>query len=191
MARLLYALGIRFARARDLPAAAGMFHGQLRLDPSSGADDPDNLVLCANDGSEVYSWEPLLRQTRLGNHFKVANTAPPTFTLALGGGGTPNAGTTASLSGSVGDDNGGFVQLVPNGAGISAGVQIGVTFTAARTDVVYGVMLQARSSAARTLGAQFGPTSIGTTGFSLTTNTALTPGSTYQWNYFVFGFTPS
>jgi hypothetical protein len=60
-----------------------------------------------------------------------------------------------------------------------------------RVDAAYGVLLQARSSAARALAAPLGPTSIGAAGFSPTLNTALTAGSTYQWTCFVFGFTPS
>lgn len=103
--------------------------------------------------------------------------AAPTFTALAA------AGSTASTSGSEGTDEDGFIQLVPNGTGITTGLILEVDFAVDRPSTKYRINLTPASSAARTAGATVGPTSRLTTKFSLTTGTALTAGSTYQWFY--------
>jgi hypothetical protein len=98
------------------------------------------------------------------------------------------AGTTASTASSDGGDGCGFIQLVPNGAGIAIGTIVDIAFATNRPDAQYIVQITPHSSASRSLGGVVGPTSRGVGGFSLDTRTALTAGSTYQWGYTVFGY---
>lgn len=105
--------------------------------------------------------------------------AAPTFTALAA------AGSTATTASSEGDDEAGMIQLVPGGTGITTGTFLDLTFATERSDNKYIVRIQPASSAARTAGATVGPTSRLTTKFSLTTGTALTSGSTYQWFYSV------
>lgn len=129
-------------------------------------------VLCAN-----LNGEPVV----LDRINRVA-AATPTFAAQAG------AGSTASTASSFGSDEHGMIQLVPGGTGITTGAQVVVTFAAARPDANYEVRIQPLSSAARALGQIVGPTSRSTGGWTLTTATALTSGSTYQWGYKVEQF---
>lgn len=106
-----------------------------------------------------------------------AAAAAPTFAALAA------AGSTASTSGSEGDDESGIIQLVPGGTGITTGSFLDVQFATARPSSKFDVQLTPASSAARTAGATVGPTGRSTSKFSLTTGTALTSGSTYQWFY--------
>lgn len=81
-----------------------------------------------------------------------------------------------------------MIQLVPGGTGITTGTFLEVDFNVDKPDAKYAVHIQPLSSAARTVGASVGPTSRLTTKFSLTTGTALTSGSTYQWLYTIRGY---
>lgn len=108
--------------------------------------------------------------------------AAPTFTALAA------AGSTASTASSEGDDEAGMIQLVPGGTGITTGTFLEVDFNVDKPDEKYAVHIQPLSSAARTVGASVGPTSRLTTKFSLTTGTALTSGSTYQWLYTIRGY---
>lgn len=103
-------------------------------------------------------------------------TGPPTIAAAAA------AGTTATVT-ITGNDEEGIIVLVPGGTGIATGTQATVTFGLARPSANYTVHLQPFSSAARTAGATVGPTSRSASGWSITTGTALSSGSTYQWLY--------
>lgn len=100
----------------------------------------------------------------------------PTFTPLA------NAGATASATGSTGTDADGVIILVPNGAGLTTGAQLLITFGVTRPTGLFRVHLQAFSSAARAR-LDVGPTSRLTTSWTLTADTVLTAGSTYQWFY--------
>lgn len=103
-------------------------------------------------------------------------TGPPTIAAQAA------AGTTATVT-ITGNDEEGIIVLVPGGTGITTGVQAIVTFGLPRPSANYTVHLQPFSSAARTAGATVGPTSRSASGWSLTTGTALSSGSTYQYLY--------
>jgi hypothetical protein len=95
-----------------------------------------------------------------------------------------NAGTTAAVSASWGNDTAGIIELVPGGAGIAAGSLVQVTFAVDHNDAMYIVQITPLSTAAVTLGG-VSPTSRSATGWNLRTAGAPTSGSTYQWQYFV------
>jgi hypothetical protein len=122
--------------------------------------------------------------TVLGANVMVAATAVPTFTVVTAG-----AGVGASSASSAGDDDAGFIQLVPAGVP-AAGIFLTVTFATARADTNYNVFFTARSNAARSLTTEIGQTTTLTTGFSIDSRTALTAASTYQWGYWIVGYTP-
>lgn len=104
-------------------------------------------------------------------------TGPPTIAAQAAA-----AGTTATVT-ITGNDEEGIIVLTPGGTGITTGVQATVTFGLPRPSANYTVHLQPFSSAARTAGATVGPTSRSASGWSITTGTALSSGSVYQWLY--------
>lgn len=105
-------------------------------------------------------------------------TGPPSIAVQTAAGSTATATIT-------GNDEEGIIVLVPGGAGIATGVQVIVTFGLARPGANFRVNIQPFSAAARTAGATVGPTNRSSSGWSLTTGTALSSGSTYQWLYSV------
>lgn len=102
---------------------------------------------------------------------------PPTFTKQTG------AGTTGVTTGSVGNDMVGMIQLVPGGTGIASGAQVVIAFAEALPNTNYIIQVQPASSAARTAGASVGPTGRTTGQWTLTADSALASGSTFQWFY--------
>jgi hypothetical protein len=92
------------------------------------------------------------------------------------------AGSTATAT-VTGTDDEGLIVLTPGGTGITTGTQAIVTFKLPRASANYTVHLQAFSAAARTAGATVGPASRSASSWQITTGTALSSGSTYQWLY--------
>lgn len=141
-----------------------------------------NLAAAVTDetgtGALVLATGPSLSTPVLVAHLASSTTAMGFTALAA-------AGSTASTTGSVGTDVAGFVQIVPNGAGIAAGSICTLTFGTAYANTSYALVLTPASSAARTLGGVVGPTARTTTTVDLATSTALTAGSTYQWTYHI------
>lgn len=126
-----------------------------------------DVVLCVPLGSKPVVIDVIRR----------AAAATPTYTAQTG------AGTTAVTTNSTGTDSIGFIQLVPGGAGIASGAQVVITYAVTRPNLTYHVDLQPLSSAARAASASVGPTSRAVGSFTLTSDIALTSGSTYQWTY--------
>lgn len=102
---------------------------------------------------------------------------------------TAAAGSTATTAGQTGgNDHDGVIELIPGGTGITSGAVLTVTFAHARADTNYTVLLTPLTSAARTAGWAVGPTNRTTASWQLTSDSALTSGSTYRWSYAVRGF---
>jgi len=106
------------------------------------------------------------------------NTPPGPPTIAK----SAAAGSTATIS-ITGNDEEGIIVLVPGGTGIATGELAVITFALARPSTNYAVDLQEFSAAARTAGSTVGPTTRSVASWRLTTGTALSSGSTYQWFY--------
>jgi hypothetical protein len=106
--------------------------------------------------------------------------ATPTYTKQTG------AGSTATTAGQAGgNDRNGVIELIPGGTGIASGAQVLVTFALPRATANYTIHLTPLTTAARTAGAAVGPTSRNTTTWTLTSDIALSSGSTYRWSYLV------
>jgi hypothetical protein len=103
-------------------------------------------------------------------------SGPPTIAAQAAAGSTATATIT-------GNDEEGIIVLTPGGTGITTGVQAIVTFGLARSGGNYTVHLQPFSAAARTAGATVGPTSRAAASWQITTGSALSSGSQYQWLY--------
>lgn len=95
------------------------------------------------------------------------------------------SGSTGSLTGSTGNDEAGLIRLVPGGSGVTSGDLLYVTFGVTKPSAHYAVHLQPFSSAASALGANVRPVSRSSVSFVVTTDTAPTSGSVYQWLYSV------
>lgn len=103
---------------------------------------------------------------------------PPTITKSAA------AGSTATVT-ITGNDEVGLIQLVPGGTGIATGELAVISFALARRSTNFEIVLQEFSAAARTAGRTVGPTTRSVSSWRLTTGTALSSGSTYQWFYAV------
>lgn len=101
---------------------------------------------------------------------------PPTIAV------TAAAGSTATAT-ITGHDEAGLIQLIPGGTGIATGEQLIISFALARPSSNYVIILQAVSSAARTIGTAVGPATRATGSWRIRTDSVLTSGSTYQWFY--------
>lgn len=108
--------------------------------------------------------------------------ASPTFTAQAA------AGSTATTTGAEGTDTAGTIRVNPSGAGITTGTIVRVTFAVPRPSDNYVVIFSNASADTRALDL---PQSIGgktVDRFDLATNTALTTGGDYRWDYFVYQF---
>jgi hypothetical protein len=103
-------------------------------------------------------------------------SGPPTIAAQAAAGSTATATIT-------GNDEEGIIVLTPGGTGITTGTQAIVSFKLARASANYTVHLQPFSAAARTAGATVGPASRSASSWQITTGTALSSGSVYQWLY--------
>jgi hypothetical protein len=103
-------------------------------------------------------------------------SGPPTIAAQAAAGSTATATIT-------GNDEEGIIVLTPGGAGITTGTQAIITFKLPRASANYTVHLQPFSAAARTAGATVGPASRSASSWQITTGTALSSGSVYQYLY--------
>lgn len=143
-----------------------------------GLGNVDNTSDATKNAASATLANKTLTSPTLSGHVR-ATGAAATITA------NANAGATASLTGSSGNDRLGEIVLVPGGAGLAAGVQVTVTFAAAMTDATFIVHLSPHSSAARAANAVVGTTGRSTTKFDIIADSALTGGSTYTWFYTV------
>lgn len=126
-----------------------------------------DVVLCVPVGSKPVVIDVIRR----------ASAATPTYTAQTG------AGTTAVTTNSTGRDDIGFIELVPNGAGIASGIQVLIAFAVTKPNTSYHVDLQPLTSGSRAVAASVGPTSRNVGNWSVTSDVALTAGTTYRWTY--------
>jgi hypothetical protein len=103
-------------------------------------------------------------------------SGPPTIAAQAAAGSTATATIT-------GNDEEGIIVLTPGGTGITTGTQAIITFKLPRASANYTVHLQPFSAAARTAGATVGPASRSASSWQITTGTALSSGSVYQYLY--------
>jgi hypothetical protein len=183
-----------------MPTYTTDHRGQIRILSGDGATTADKLQF-ARDSSGTGAFvelanltdaqtlvgktltAPTLNDAILGLSVETSGTAPAFAALA-------NAGSTATVANSVGNDTAGKIELTPGGAGIAAGAVVTVTFNQARPDTNYIVLLQAANPGAAALVVPLPrPASLSTTAWTLTRETtALVSGTTYQWNYWVVEF---
>jgi hypothetical protein len=175
-----------------MPTYTTDHRGQIRILSGDGATTADKLQF-ARDSSGTGAFVELVNATdaqtiaaktltspTIASQLDTSGTSPTLAALAA-------AGSTAAITGQVGNDTSGTFTLTPGGAGIAAGEIITITFAAARPDTNFSVFLTPHSAAARTLPTHIGPSNRATTSVGLTTSTALTSGSAYIWGYLILG----
>lgn len=115
----------------------------------------------------------------LGPHL-ITSGLRPSYTLAAGAG----TGATAVITG---NDIAGLIQIVA-GTTPATGVQITFKFAKPYDDTNYAMTLTGSNLGARGLATELGTSTKTVSDVQLSISTALTNGTTYQWNYIIVAF---
>lgn len=129
-------------------------------------------------GSGNTGWAAIVTTEGSGGHLATSGSAPTVAANA-------NVGTTGTASITEGNDTSFRLRIIPGGTGIAVGTICRVTFANAFPAATYGVHVTPASSAARSLTTGIGPVSRAPGTLDLDSRTALTSGSTYDWDVLI------
>lgn len=164
-------LWVRFKRLVGIPTVNGDMEGQLRYSRGAAATE-GHAYLAKMGANSVMAWHRVLAYPY----------GTPTATPLAAAGATAAASIQSS-----GNDTHGTIRVQPSGAGIAAGDIVDMNFAVARPNTSYTLLLTPASSAARALGMVVGRSGRTTAKVTIATATALTSGSTYDWDYLILG----